>query len=419
MKILVNRMYAGGFLNNNIGHEVINLFKTDKNKPNEHTGNRNFIYVQPYGDFDKKHDGSIDAVLLVRYTGPHMMQIIGKAEDLTQVIDFKDKTNKKRTEWLQQQHNNQVEMIKNDSISFGDVLLNTIFEQNYHNEIAIYMTFEAKKIRLTNKPIYITDEKAREDKSKNIYYISDKQFAKTSLKMYYEDNKELEKILSDDFGCWHNDNTTETFENIKEEQDHSNFLQLIKKEDDELSFSNMLAYYFQNNKQLFAKFEKEILNITEPDSDFEIAREENNIDLLIKGDKNVIVIENKIKSKINGLKHDIEGTIVQSQLGKYRDIVQKMISNPDDSSYGKKTYYFIFSPNYNNIDTQKIKDSKGYETIKYNDIHDFFDKNKVDDKYFNDFVNAMYKHTKPIDNDLYEDMKQKFLLKIKSKKPNG
>ena len=110
---------------------------------------------------------------------------------------------------------------------------------------------------------------------------------------------------------------------------------------------------------------------------------------------------------------------MQSQLGKYRDIVQKMISNPDDSSYGKKTYYFIFSPNYNNIDTQKIKDSKGYETIKYNDIHDFFDKNKVDDKYFNDFVNAMYKHTKPIDNDLYEDMKQKFLLKIKSKKPNG
>ena len=170
MKILVNRMYAGGFLNNNLGHEVINLFKTDKNKPDEKPGNKNFIYVQPYGDFDKKHDGSIDAVLLVRYTGPHMMQIIGKAEDLTQVIDFKDKTNKKRTEWLQQQHNNQVEMIKNDSISFGDVLLNTIFEQNYHNEIAIYMTFEAKKIRLTNKPIYITDEKAREDKSKNIYY---------------------------------------------------------------------------------------------------------------------------------------------------------------------------------------------------------------------------------------------------------
>lgn len=418
MKILVNRMYAGGFLNNNLGHEVINLFKTDRNKQDEPLGNRNFIYVQPYGDFDKKHNSSISAILLVRYTGPHMMQIIGKAEGLTQLIDFKDKTNKERTKWLEQQHKNQVKKITEDNISFGGVRLNEIFEQNYHNEIAIYMTFEATKIRLANKPIYITDEKSREDKEKNIYYVGDKQFAKTSLKMYYENNKMLEDILLDSFGCWESENTTETFENIKVEQDHSNFLQLIKKEDDELSFSNMLAYYFQNNKQLFAKFEKEILNITEPDSDFEIAREENNIDLLIRGDKNVIVIENKIKSKINGLKHDIEGTIVQSQLGKYRDIVQKMIADPDDSSHGKKSHYFIFSPNYNKIDTQKIKDSTGYKTIKYSCIHDFFDKNRVDDKYFNDFVNAMYKHTKPIDNDLYEEMKQKFLLKIKSKNPN-
>ena len=419
MKILVNRMYAGGFLNNNLGHEVINLFKTDKNKPNEKPGNRNFIYVQPYGDFDKKHDGSIDAVLLVRYTGPHMMQIIGKAEGLTQLIDFKGKTNKKRTEWLKQQHDNQGNMIKNDSISFGDVLLNEIFEQNYHNEIAIYMTFEATKMRLANKPIYITDEKSREDISKDIYYIDGKQFAKTSLKMYYENNTTLEDIISDKFDCWESKNTTETFENIKVEQDHSNFLQLIKKEDDELCFSNMLAYYFQSNKQLFAQFEKDVLKIENPDTNFEIAREENNIDLLIRGDKNVIVIENKIKSKINGLKYDIEGNLVQTQLGKYHKIVENMINDPDDSSHGKKSHYYIFSPDYNNIDTQKIKDSTGYKTIKYSAIHKFFDKNKIDDKYFNDFVNAMHKHKQLIDNDLYEDMKQKFLSKINSKNPNG
>ena len=186
MKILVNRMYAGGFLNNNIGHEVINLFKTDKNKPNEHTGNRNFIYVQPYGDFDKKHDGSINAVLLVRYTGPHMLQIIGKATGLTQLIDFNNKKSKNRAEWLKEQHDNQVETIKKENISFGNVLLNDIFENNYNNDIAIYMTFEAKKVRLAKYPVYITDEKSREDQTKNIYYVEGKQFAKTSLKMYYE-----------------------------------------------------------------------------------------------------------------------------------------------------------------------------------------------------------------------------------------
>ena len=40
MKILINRMYAGKFLNNNIGHEVINLFKTDATGTK---GSRNFI----------------------------------------------------------------------------------------------------------------------------------------------------------------------------------------------------------------------------------------------------------------------------------------------------------------------------------------------------------------------------------------
>ena len=169
---------------------------------------------------------------------------------------------------------------------------------------------------------------------------------------------------------------------------------------------------------LFINFENKVLKINECDDDFEIAREENNIDLLIRGNKNVIVIENKIKSKINGQKYDIEGTLVQTQLGKYHDIIEKMISDPDDSSNGKKSYYFIFLPNYNKIDTQKIKDSKGYETIKYSDIYSFFDENKVYDKYFNDFINAMYKHTQPIDNDLYDDMKQKFVKRIKSKNPN-
>lgn len=409
MKILVNRMYAGGFLNNNLGHEVINLFRTDATGTK---GSRNFIYVQPYGDFDQKHDKSIDTILLVRHTGPHIMQIIGKAEDLTQLIDFDSKKDKKRTEWLKSQHDKQLTTIKEEKITFGGVPINKIFEENYHNEIAIYMTFESQKVRLINKPIYITDEKSREDKSKNIYYVDDKQFAKTSLKMYYENNTVLESLLSDDSGFWNKENNTETFENIKTEQSHTNFLQLIKKEDDELSFSNMLAYFLQNNKNLFIEFEKEVLHITKPDENFEISREEKNIDLLIRGNNNVIVIENKIKSKINGLKHDIEGDIIQTQLGKYRDIVETMVKNKDDSAFNKKTSYFIFTPDYNDINTKTIKDSKGYETIKYSELYNFFAKHKIDDKYYNDFVNAMYKHTKNIDNDLYEDMKIKFTNKI-------
>ena len=43
----------------------------------------------------------------------------------------------------------------------------------------------------------------------------------------------------------------------------------------------------------------------------------NNIDLLIEDDMHVIIIENKIKSKINGTRHDVDSELAQSQLKKY------------------------------------------------------------------------------------------------------
>ena len=49
-EILINRMYAGSYLENehNIGHEVINLIRADGDV-DENGDGRNYIYVQPYG----------------------------------------------------------------------------------------------------------------------------------------------------------------------------------------------------------------------------------------------------------------------------------------------------------------------------------------------------------------------------------
>lgn len=49
-EILINQMYAGGFLEvgNNIGHEAINLFKADDGK--------NYVYVTPSGKVPKERD---------------------------------------------------------------------------------------------------------------------------------------------------------------------------------------------------------------------------------------------------------------------------------------------------------------------------------------------------------------------------
>ena len=48
--IILSRMYAGDYLKENIGHEVINLFKSDN-------GN-NYIYVNKDGKIDSKYNRS-------------------------------------------------------------------------------------------------------------------------------------------------------------------------------------------------------------------------------------------------------------------------------------------------------------------------------------------------------------------------
>lgn len=54
-EILINKMYVGEYLNNNIGHEVINLLRADGNTDKFGDG-QNYIYVQPYGTMEKEHN---------------------------------------------------------------------------------------------------------------------------------------------------------------------------------------------------------------------------------------------------------------------------------------------------------------------------------------------------------------------------
>ena len=50
-EILLNVMYTGSWLDENIGHEIINLFRSDNGQ--------NYIYVLPWGTMDKKHNNQI------------------------------------------------------------------------------------------------------------------------------------------------------------------------------------------------------------------------------------------------------------------------------------------------------------------------------------------------------------------------
>lgn len=273
--------------------------------------------------------------------------------------------------------------------------------------------------------IYITDDESVS--GDNTFFIrTNKGFGKQTLREFYNENQKPESFtdlnqIIENNELWGETNTTQAISELAEPQKdpYFNFLNIIKQEDNELVFSNMLAYFFNINRDAFSRFAREVLSVN-IQTDFTIEREKKNIDLLISDKNNAVVIENKIKSSINGIneRHDIYSNQVQSQLKKYYQFVTT------DDEYCKKTVScFIFSPNYNRIDLSKFSCGEKYTVVYYREIYNFFveNRNMFDDvPYFEDFINAIHKHTMDYDNELEEEMQRRFQNTIyKAKKRGG
>ena len=409
--IILNRMYAGSYLDEseNIGHEVINLFKDDNGS--------NYIYINPSGAIDKKYNDSVKAVLLVKHVEMGVLEVIAKA---------------KGTEWekgIQQVHykseeedENQNKYIEDNEITYGDVLLSNIYK-NGKNEILI--TFKADEVLEVKKPVFLITDESKLDNYENPYFLNEKNFATTSLRMYYtdEDHPKDFQVLKDliDSDIWCDENTTKRIKEIDEfysYESHEGFLSVIKKEDDELVMSNLFSYIFNQEKNVFRDFVDEVLGIADFNRDYTIFREKDNVDLLIETDNketenSVIIIENKIKSKINGEKLNSEGEM-ESQLSKYVNYAKKEYEDLYDKG---KVKFFIFAPDYNQIDLNKYKYGDKYTPIEYSKIYKFYCKNAgkmLDVEYFKEFLYALKMHKDSIDNTNYEKMKNKFIKNIKN-----
>ena len=394
--IILNRMYAGSYLDEseNIGHEVINLFKDDNGS--------NYIYINPYGNINKESDDSVKAVLLVKYVEKGVLEVVAKAENLQQVYYKKNH---------EDEINNQNEYIKENQITYGDVLLSDIYK-NGNNEILI--TFKTDKLRTVKKPVFLIEDESKRYKYENHYYLPEKHFSTQSLKMYYPENKfpqdyDVFKKLLDDSSIWNKENTTKKIDldEIYTYESHEGFLSIIKKEDDELVISNLFSYIFNHKKDVFKDFVKEVLGIDDFKTDYSIYREKEHIDLLIEYENSVIIIENKIKSKINGEKSSLSGK-KESQLSKY---VKYAKENYND----KKVYFYIFAPDYNQINLDIYEDGDKYKIINYSQIYDFYFKNAgrmININYFKEFLNVIYIHSMSTDNTNFEKMKKHFIKRI-------
>ena len=399
---VICRMYAGEYISSKMGGEIINLLHDDYDN--------NYIYVNPYGYISKKYDDTVHAVLLVRLLQKGCFEILGVAQiGLNGQLVYPKgySTNEK----LKSSGKQLMEYERTQDIRYGGIKLSEIF----HGQLNGAITFKSSRLLQPDNPIYITDcengDVTLDDKTVN---LTDKRFPTQSLISYIDniENPKSFKIIDDlikETNLWH-----EKKNKIKDNQiidKNFNFLNIIKKEDDELVYSNLFYYFFSKFPDLLINFTTTVLGI-DLSLNFSIQREKERIDIWIEDEQNIIVIENKIKSGINGVasRHNFsEHGQVQSQLSSYYNYAEK---NKGD----KCTSYFIFLPVYNRVDISKYSGSQHYKKISYKTLYDYFSKQVIDDYYYNEFVKSLYKHTKDRQFDYYEDMAYRFLQRIKQVK---
>lgn len=400
--IVINRMYNGEYLvQDNLGHEIINLYCSDN-------GN-NYIYLQPLGTYAPKWLGRVELILMVRSIEKRgVFEILGIAEGLEEVYNPTQKS---------QQDKIQLDYIKSNNVTYGGTLLSEMFMENSFQQ-SICISYKAKKVKFPSKHLYLCyNENDIDTNSDNYFIFREHNQPRQSLKQYIEpsnsnndDNTRLRSWLDNkDFWSTAQPQKVSLIDDgIGSNSYKTTFFDICKVEYSELAYSNALAFFMEKYPHLVISFAKEVLKINPIiDANFKITREENNIDLLLKSGDNWIIIENKIRSGINGLNN----SGYDSQLDKYLDYVIKNRKNVNA---------YILTPNYNDLDYSKYDKDNKYTKLFYSQIYDFLKLQKEyiegTDYHFCDFVDSLQRHSQSHDNDLYYKMLDLFQKRIRKTK---
>lgn len=388
-EIMLNKSFIGSWgveSDENIPHEIINLFKSDN-------GNI-YIYVPPYGGFQTKEHPEVSYVLLTGSWNNNMTEIFYVAKNLKLLHNGGKKATRKDRELL-------VEQIKNDNIKYGGKYLHEIKMAENEEENIFYLTFQVGSICKPKKKLFLSWSCNTEEHTdtKDIYELTERNYNYQRQIGYIPvaDYNLVESIINDD-DIWDTENdVVQSVRTVTINQKETlNFLKLIHKEYDETIFTNLFYEFFNSTPDLFTQFAESVLDIHGA-SDYSVKREvqtkdgKGRIDLLAESSEYVVVIENKINSGLNGIdKHNR-----LSQLTTYIEFVEREVLN------GRIGFYYIFEPNYNDIDILRFDQKRGKEfsKIQYSKIYDFFNMNREKlyespfGKYTDDFIGALYRHT--------------------------
>ena len=376
-EILIAKVFCGGYLHDgeNIGHEVIDFFDTDD-------GER-YLYIAPNGNVNSHPN--VEAVLLIRAHSNTLGEVVGLACNLEKCCCSRS--------------GKQARPVTYDGVSVDKIFAKNVYKGE-EEEAFSNLSYRAGsfKIPKPNQPLFISMNRS-ENEDEWHYPIElncgDKtQWGHQRTYVSNSDHPEayarLKKLMADD-DIWEEQIGTKTVKTMGSSKTEPSFLEIIKKEDDELVFSNLLAYYLSRSPEGFKAFSKEVLGIDDFGSQPSIIREsKHHVDLWIENERHIVIIENKINSAING----IEAGCTKTQLSRYRAAAK-------DECRGRAVECYLFAPKFNNVDKDKAKAEK-FEFVDYSKLYTFFKNNRglfTDDsfngvdKYYDEFLIGLHRHT--------------------------
>ena len=387
--IILNHMFTGDYLYDNIGHEVVNLFKDDAGD--------NYIYLCKNGNYNDTQPLPKYVIQVRRpHQTVHTLEIVNIA---TEVELYKGEQN---------------------LVKYGSIPVTKVFETNTEQQEKC-ITFKAGLVIKPQKPVYILYQgKDNIDDYENVVLKETYQKEDGETAFKFNVSQQLHEILIEggrdfktlDSFCeyafmqfyaengWAAVDEQVSLDGKTEQPFPVTPADIYGIGTWELAYSNAFKYFLENNRVFFKAFcelcsggglpslmanEKPI-----------IKREWKHIDLFIEYGKHLFIIENKIFSDLNGKD--------KNQLKDYEDVVNKI------KDYNNKEKHFILlTPNHNKIEVEEP-----WKRIFYNSVLDICNGLEVSDEHFAMFIKMLEPHTEEDFN--YAIMKKRFekaLLKYK------
>lgn len=421
-EIVISRMYSGAYLRLNLGHEIINMFKADDGK--------HYIYLNDLGTFGKEHfdaEGNltIESVLLTHtIEGMNVVEVLGVAIGLHALYN----------PTLSTEENAQIQLDLKKSVAYGGVPASKVFAGYKAQDV--FFTFEADEVRRVaeGKHIYIkmADKDGQTPRELQVYeddvlvHLEDVKMGqglKTYVSAESADFAQIEALVQD-AANWENTIATVAESPVPEDM---SLLTICGRENDEVAYSNALAFFFKKYPSLLGELLNSMASIKSTFYEFVVEREVGHTDLLCYNSTNLIVIENKIKSDINGIEKDENGVIVKTQLDDYVEFSKKF-----RDEYCPKALiprYYLLVPDYSNIRHYHMDHFNPYtpdsilvgkfSVLYYSTLYKFLTK-KIKkapfskDVAFKEFVKSIEPHTHLTDDSLYRDMLRRFHERIEA-----